>query len=192
MSGLPGSGKTAMADEIGRALRCPVVSVDPIEAAILQAGIGRSFETGLAAYIVAEALADAQLAAGLDVVIDAANYVEPGRAMWRSLARKHGFQLRIIECFVSDPAVHGARLAGRDRGLAIAEPTSGDIERQRAEWTPWRESHLILDAIEPLEANVARALAYLDPAAAARAGGPVSRRASGRPPPRSARRGPVR
>ena len=54
LSGLPGTGKSAVADGIARALRLPVLSVDPLESAILQAGIPPSFETGLAAYLVAE------------------------------------------------------------------------------------------------------------------------------------------
>ena len=38
-SGLPGTGKSELAQRIGRRLRIPVLSVDPIESAILRAGI---------------------------------------------------------------------------------------------------------------------------------------------------------
>jgi len=161
LSGLPGTGKSAVADGIGRALRLPVLSVDPLESAILQAGIPPSFETGLAAYLVAETLADEYMAAGLDPVIDAVNSVEQAREMWRALARKHRAPLRVIECLVSDPAVHAARLTSRERGLALAEPTGEDVERRRAEWTDWPEPHLMLDALDGIEVNVASALAYL-------------------------------
>lgn len=162
LSGLPGTGKSAIADAIGRARRAPVLSVDPIESAILEAGIGPSFETGLAAYVVAERVADASLAAGLDAVIDAVNSVDPARDMWRRLAARHDARLRIIECVIGDEGVHRRRLAERDRGLRLAEPTWVDIERRRLEWTPWPEPHLTLDATEPVERNVERALAYLD------------------------------
>jgi predicted kinase len=53
MAGLPGSGKSAVADAVGRALNLPVLSVDPIEAAMCRAGIDRTQPTGLAAYVVA-------------------------------------------------------------------------------------------------------------------------------------------
>jgi predicted kinase len=161
LSGLPGTGKSAIADGIGRALRLPVVSVDPIESAILRAGIPRSFETGLAAYVVAEALADRNLAAGVGTVIDAVNSVEPARDMWRALARKHGARLRIIECTLPDRVIHEARLAERERGLALPEPSWEDVERRRGEWTPWPEPHLTLDALEPVEVNLATALDYV-------------------------------
>jgi predicted kinase len=161
LSGLPGTGKSTVAEGIARTLRLPVLSVDPLESAILRAGIRPSFETGLAAYLVAETLADACLASGLDPVIDAVNSVEHAREMWRAMARKHHAPLRIIECRVSDPAVHAARLASRERGLVLAEPTGEDVERRRAEWTDWPEPYLVLDALDGIEANIAAALAYL-------------------------------
>jgi predicted kinase len=139
----------------------PVLSVDPIESAILRAGIAATFETGLAAYLVAETLADRHIAAGLGAVIDAVNSVEAARDWWRALARKHRVELRVIECVISDPEVHLARLASRDRGLALGEPSLDDVERRRAEWTPWPEPHLTLDALHSLDQNVAKALDYV-------------------------------
>jgi len=161
LSGLPGTGKSAVADGVGRALHIPVLSVDPIESAIVQSGIERSFETGLAAYVVAETAADRNLANGLDVIIDAVNAVEPARNTWRVLARQHDVRLVLIECLVSDRAVHAARLAARDRGLAIPEPSWDDVERRRIEWTSWPEPHLTLDALDPIEVNVKEALDYI-------------------------------
>lgn len=161
LSGLPGTGKSAIADGVGRALHVPVLSVDPIESAILEAGVARSFETGLAAYMVANALADRNLTDGLDTVIDAVNSVEPARDMWRTLATKHRAELRIIACVLHDPATQKARLAGRKRGLALPEPAWADVEGRRSEWTAWPEPHLTLDALEPIEANLAKALDYL-------------------------------
>ena len=140
-SGLPGTGKSAVADALGRHLGLPVLSVDPVESAILRAGIERSFETGLAAYIVVEELAERSLANGLDTIVDAVNSVDDARDMWRELAERHAVPLVVIECTVSDLAVHAARLAGRHRGLALPEPTWESVERRR-EWRPWPEPHL--------------------------------------------------
>src|SRR5438128_1033767 len=111
MSGLAGSGKTTVAEAIGRKRAIPVVSVDPIESAVMAAGIPKSFETGLAAYLVAARLAEAHLVAALDVVIDASNYVERGRQMWRDLASRQNAILKVIVCVVSDASLHGRRLA---------------------------------------------------------------------------------
>jgi predicted kinase len=161
LSGLPGTGKSAIADGVGRALRAPVLSVDPIESAILEAGVARSFETGLAAYVVAQTMADRNLADRLDTVIDAVNSVEPARDMWRALARKHRATLRIIECVLTDSAIQKARLAGRDRGLALPEPAWDDVERRRSAWIAWPESHLTLDSLDAIDVNLAKALEYI-------------------------------
>ncbi|HYO42616.1 MAG TPA: AAA family ATPase [Candidatus Limnocylindrales bacterium] len=160
VSGLPGSGKSALADGIGLARGVPVLSVDPIEAAILRAGIPRSFETGLAAYAVVETCADAFLGGDLDVVVDAVSSAEPARDMWRGLSGRHGSPMRVIVCSL-DPAVALVRLSGRERGLALPEPTEDDLRARAGEWTPWPEPHLVLDSLQPPEVNLDRVLAWL-------------------------------
>lgn len=68
MGGLSGTGKTTLADAVARELGAAVFSHDPVESAILDAGIVRSFETGLAAYIVVQRLANDHLALGQTVI----------------------------------------------------------------------------------------------------------------------------
>lgn len=160
VSGLPGCGKSTLAEAISRELRAPVLSVDPIESAMLRAGVAPSFETGLAAYLVAETCADAFLRDGLDVVVDAVSGVEPARAMWRELAACHGVPLRVIVCEL-EPGEVTRRLAARDRGLASGEPSADARAARAAEWTDWQEPHLVVDSSEPTEANVGRALSWL-------------------------------
>ena len=160
VSGLPGTGKSAIADGLGLAIGAPVLSVDPIESAILRAGIRPTFETGLAAYLIAETLADRHLAAGLDVVIDAVTSVDVARDWWRALAQKHGVPLNVIVCLVSDERVHRERLAVRRRDLAFAETTWDAVQARAAEWTDWPEPHLKLDGMDPLDENLKKALAF--------------------------------
>lgn len=165
-SGLPGTGKSALARETGRATRIPVFSVDPIEDAILRTGIPQSFETGLAAYLVAETLVDAQLALGHGAIVDAVNAVAAAKETWRTLAARHRVALKIVECRCSDEALHRARLEARRRGLQqLAEPSWADVQQRRLEYTPWAEPVLSVDTVAGLESNVKRALAWLDDAA---------------------------
>ena len=49
MAGLPGAGKSTIGEIVGARLGATVVSVDPIESAILRAGIDAHHPTGLAA-----------------------------------------------------------------------------------------------------------------------------------------------
>lgn len=163
LSGLPATDKSVLAAQLGWRLGLPVFSIDPIESAILRAGLTPSFETGLAAYLVAETLADAQLAMRQGAIVDAVNAVEPAKAMWRGLAARHGVPLRVIKCTCSVEALHRVRFAERRREFApnFPEPTWDDVLRRSGEWTHWTEPVLVVDAAATLDENVARALAWI-------------------------------
>jgi predicted kinase len=77
LAGLPGSGKSTLADGLSRHFSLPLFSIDPIEAAMWRGGLPRD-QTGIAAYVVAQALAEEHLRLGLSVLIDAVNPI--GRA----------------------------------------------------------------------------------------------------------------
>ncbi|TAL42039.1 MAG: ATP-binding protein, partial [Salinibacterium sp.] len=110
MVGPPGTGKSTLGQVIASRLNIPVVSVDPIEKAIHAAGIDPDQPTGLAAYLVAETLAERLLASGSGVVIDAVNAVTPAREQWVRLAARLSESLRFIEVICSDEEVHRQRI----------------------------------------------------------------------------------
>jgi predicted kinase len=146
VSGLPGSGKSTVADGLSRSLSMPVFSIDPIEAAMWRNGLAKS-ETGIAAYEVAGALADEHLRLGHSVIIDAVNPIEAPRAGWRNLAAKYRADLKIIECVCANEAIHRARIEARRRNIdGMPEiPWSRVLER-RAEYEPWTDLRLTLDS----------------------------------------------
>jgi predicted kinase len=161
MSGLPGVGKSTLADELGRRLPACVVSVDPVEDAMLRAGLPQSFETGVAAYEVCGTIATRQLTLGLNVIADAANHLEIARDTWRRAASSAATTLRVVHVICSDERTHRRRLAHRERGLShYPEPTWSDIERRQLETEPWSEEHLIVDSVDPLDENVRACLGY--------------------------------
>lgn len=164
LSGLPGVGKSAVADELGRRLGAVVISVDPIETAIIRSGITQSFETGLAAYTAGAAVAEHQLRLGLTVIADAANYLEVGRSIWRAVADTARVDWRAIEIVCSDEREHRRRLDARRRDLApYREPTWDEVARRRTETEPWSHPRLVIDTVHPIDLNVKAALDYLRP-----------------------------
>jgi predicted kinase len=177
MAGLPGSGKSLISYGIAKALWAPVLSVDPIEAAMIRAGVDPAEPVGLAAYVVVEAVARDLLELGQSVIVDAVNAVEPARRMWRDLAEATDVPLRFIEVVCSDAQLHRTRLEGRDRGERAAhEPTWPEVERRQAEYERWRDARLVLDSVQPVEALVERALAYLHAKAAEEPAEPTASR----------------
>lgn len=161
ISGLPGSGKSAVAESLAENLSVPLFSVDPIESSLIKSGLKRSFETGLAAYLVAEALAGEQLKRGLSVIIDAVNPVQEARDMWLNLVRQHHATLIIIEC-VLDSELHKQRIESRRRNMhGIPEVTWEDVENRRKTYVPWKEERLVLDTAHPHEKSIKKALDYI-------------------------------
>jgi predicted kinase len=162
MSGLPGSGKSSIAESIAEKLRIPLFSVDPIESAVIKAGFKKSFETGLAAYLVAEILADEQLKLGNSVIIDAVNAEEEGKDVWRGLAKKHNLELVIVNVVLDDVELHKQRLESRVRNLhGFSEITWDKVEARKKVFTSWKEPLVQLDASSNIESNVNKALAYI-------------------------------
>jgi predicted kinase len=162
MSGLPGSGKSTLAEAVARKLRLPLFSVDPIESAIIKSGLNKSFETGLAAYLVAEALATEQFKLGSSVVIDAVTAEEEAKGVWRELAKKQNSTLIIIECATSDTVLHKKRIEERVRNLhGMPEVTWGRVEERRKAYTPWREQTLKIDTANELESNAEEVVQYI-------------------------------
>lgn len=158
LSGLPGAGKSALADDLRTALPAVVLSVDPVEDAMYRAGIDHAQPAGLAAYVVVEAMAEPALRAGQAVVIDAVNAAVEAREQWRALAERTGAQLIAIEVICSDSVVHRRRLQSRQRGLTeIAEPTWDSLDSRRADLAAWTEPRLVLDSLANRAANLALA-----------------------------------
>lgn len=162
MAGLPGAGKSSIAEELARKLPAAVVSVDPVEAAMWRAGVDRGQPTGLAAYCVAETVADGVLALGQSVIIDAVNAVEAARQQWRALAARRQVPVAVIEVVCSDIQVHRRRLERRSRNIVgFEEPTWEAVQQRRSEYEPWTDHRLVLDSVADVVSNVTKAREYL-------------------------------
>jgi predicted kinase len=167
MAGLPGAGKSTIAEVLSARLGAPIVSVDPIESAILHAGIDDDQPTGLAAYLVAETMAEQVLASGQTVIVDAVNAVEPARLQWRELAKRTGVELRVVEVVCSDLELHKQRLEKRVRNLPhLEEVTWLGVEQSLEDYQEWGGdtaslARVTVDTTDTIGNNVDAALAFV-------------------------------
>ncbi|SDS43617.1 Predicted kinase [Friedmanniella luteola] len=147
-AGLPGAGKSSVADALARRTGWPVLSVDPVEAALLRAGVGADQPTGLAAYLAVEAVAEHQLRLGQTVLVDAVNAAPEARAQWEDLALRTGTTVAFVEVICSDPELHRQRLESRRRDLGeFPEPHWDSLGQRREQLAGWTGPRLVVDTV---------------------------------------------
>jgi len=163
-SGLPGTGKSALAEAIGRELGIPVFAKDWLEGVLLRSNVvpaETEKQLGSVGYDLLTVLAERQLRLEQSVILDSVASTVAIRKIWRDLAQRYKADWRVIECICSDSAVHRERLEKRQRGIpGWHELTWADVEYVRSYFTPWDENRLILDSMRSMEKNILEALEY--------------------------------
>lgn len=164
-SGLPGTGKSALAESVGRELRIPVFAKDWIEATLLRCELvptNQDKPLGSAGYQLLTVLAERQLMLEQSVILDSVASTQSIRSTWRELAEKYNAKWLVIECVCSDKQVHRARLSTRQRGIpGWHELDWSEVERVKGYYHPWDEDRLILDAMQPFEKNLELVFEYM-------------------------------
>jgi len=163
-SGLPGTGKSALAEAFGCELGIPVFAKDWLEAVLLRSNVvpaETEKQLGSVGYDLLTVLAERQLRLEQSVILDSVASTVAIRKIWRDLAQRYKADWRVIECICSDSAVHRERLEKRQRGIpGWHELTWADVEYVRSYFTPWDENRLILDSMRSMEKNILEALEY--------------------------------
>jgi predicted kinase len=163
-SGLPGAGKSALAEAVGRELGIPVFAKDWLEATLLRSKLipaETQKQLGSVGYDLLTVLAERQLSLGQSVILDSVASTTSIRNTWRDLGRRYNADWRIIECVCSNVALHRERLEQRQRHIpGWHELEWSDIEFVRSYYASWDEERLIVDAIDSVEQNILAALNY--------------------------------
>jgi len=166
LSGLPGTGKSALAEAIGRAFVIPVFAKDWLEATLLRCKLEPTDPEkplGSAGYQLLTVLAERQLMLGQSVILDSVASTQSIRTAWKHLAKEYNADWKVIECNCSNQALHRARLENRQRHIpGWHELTWTDVERVRGYYVPWDEDRQVLDMTHPFETNLQSALKYLN------------------------------
>jgi predicted kinase len=165
-AGLPGTGKSTLAEHVARIVGAPAFASDwlmgglkPAYAALSK--LDRS-QYLAACYGLVGTLITRQLMLGQSAIVDEL-MPESVVAAWRETAAGFSARLFLIECVCSDQAIHRARIEGRVRGIPGWHEIGWDhVERMRAEFPPLTLDRLTIDAIEPLQDNIRRVLDHIE------------------------------
>ncbi|SER58051.1 AAA family ATPase [Lentzea albida] len=161
VAGIPGAGKSTLAESLARAWRGPIVSMDWVQGTVTQfPELSDDAARGLVDLNLTASLAR-HVTLGIDVVVDVAAHTLEARAQWRELVERLGGVFVGVECVCSDERLHRERVEGRDRGIPGWYPTVPweHVQRMRGLWEPWEDDHLVLDsAVETPEGSLAKVL----------------------------------
>lgn len=155
--GLPGTGKTTLANGLARRLSATYLRIDAVETAI-QVARGDHQQVGAEGYVVAHFLARSNLALGRPVVVDAVCPVPESRTGWAETAATGGGGLVVFETSLPDVAEHRRRVEDRRPDMP-GQQVPGWNAVQAWEWAPWDEARdgprVIIDTTNSADALIA-------------------------------------
>ncbi|WUJ74404.1 AAA family ATPase [Kribbella soli] len=175
MSGLPGSGKSTIARQIGARYGAVVVDLDVIRSAVLDGGV--SIEaSGRVAYPVMYSLARSVLDQGLSVVIDSPCGYDEILETGRTIADERGVAYKYVESHTDDLTLIGQRLSSRTplrsqrRGISVHAVDAGDADADGEQlFQVWlqrtkrpADGYLRVDAAKPIDIILTEVETYLD------------------------------
>ncbi len=165
-SGLPGTGKSTLAEALGKQLHIPVFARDWLETVLLRNGLQPTSSDkplGYVAYELMTVLAERQFMLGQSMILDSVAATLSIRKTWRELSAQYQADWRVVECVCSDESIHRSRLEIRKRNIpGWHELEWSDIEKVKQYYQPWNEDHLVLDMTSPLEENISRVKSYCE------------------------------
>lgn len=161
-TGLPGTGKSTLADQVARTVGAPAFAADWLMGALKPAlvKLDRAEYLAVRSELLAT-LVTRQLMLGQDAIVDAL-VSESQVAAWRETAARFSARWYLIECICSDEVIHRERIEGRIRGIPGWHEVGWDfVERMRAELSLLTAVRLTIDAMEPVADNLRRVLNYI-------------------------------
>jgi predicted kinase len=156
LCGLPGTGKSTLAELAGARLGLPVFSFDWFLGALTPCGVVRPDNAGPVGNQLMSAVLAGQLRTGHGAVLDPGGFRQAERTRWRAICESLGARFVGVECVCPDETVHRRRVEARSRAIPgwAATVTWEHVGRMRALWEPWDEPHLVLNTLQPPPASV--------------------------------------
>ena len=150
-SGLPGTGKSTLANRLARELCWPLLRIDDVAGSVPPGADYRFWDEKIEVLL---GIVSAQLELGISAIADSV-FMGADRLHAQEIARQHGALFRPVYCFVSDEALWESRVSAR--AAETGDPsvaTWAHIQHQRQWFTPWQEgTALFVDGLNPEEQN---------------------------------------
>jgi predicted kinase len=140
-SGLPGSGKTTLAETLAERLKATYLRIDTVEQGLRDLC---AIDVQGEGYRLAYRVAVDNLRLGVNVVADSCNPIELTRREWEKVALDAKAEYVNIEVVCSDPIEHRRRVESREASVqGLRLPTWEEVEHR--EFSEWRTERLVID-----------------------------------------------
>ena len=158
-SGLPGTGKSTLANQLARQLNWPLLCIDDVIGEVPE-NAGIAFWDSKVAILLR--LTEVQLELGLSVVVDSV-FMNMDRNHAQELARKYQARFLPIYVFISDDKIWEERVTARfkelnNKDVATWEQILHQSEHFRA-WEP--DTALFVDSLNPVDQNYETILSFV-------------------------------
>ena len=150
-SGLPGTGKSMLANRLARELRWPLLCIDDVVGEIPDSP-GIEFWDSKVAILLD--ITEAQLRLDLSVIVDSV-FMNTDRQHAQHLAREYGARFRPIYVFVSDDRVWEQRVTARYKEMDHKDVATWErIQHQRGHFREWElNTALFIDSLNSFAQN---------------------------------------
>ncbi len=143
LAGLPGSGKSALANDLARRIGATYLRIDSIEQAIANSSLG-THPLEDVGYRVGYALAEDNLRIGRTVIADSVNPIELTRTAWLNAAKRAGRKGIEVKVVCSDSIQHRKRIETRSSDISgLNLPTWQNVLDR--EYHPWNRDRIVID-----------------------------------------------
>ncbi len=158
-SGLPGTGKSTLANRLARELCWPPLRIDDVVNNIPENADTAFWDSQIEVLLT---LTEAQLEVGVDVIVDSV-FMNTDRNHAQELARKYQSRFRPIYTFMSDDEIWKERVTRRYEKLNnSAVATWEQLQYQSQHFLEWElNTALFVDGVQPAEQNYAEVLRFV-------------------------------
>lgn len=158
-SGLPGTGKSTLADKLARELHWPLLRIDDVIGEIPENPSVAFWDSKVAILL---GLTQTQLELGLSVIVDSV-FMNMDRNHAQELARKYRARFLPIFVFVSDENVWKERVTNRSKELNDKDVATWErIQHQRAHFREWElDTAFFVDSLHSFDQNYEAVLNFV-------------------------------
>lgn len=158
-SGLPGTGKSSLADKLARELRWPLLSIDDVIGEVPENADTTFWDSKVSILLD---LIETQLKLGLDVIVDSV-FMNMDRHHAQELAHKYQARFLPIHVYVSDEKLWEERVTTRFNELDDQDVADWErIQHQRQRFLEWEpNTALFIDSLHSIDENSQRVMDFV-------------------------------